>query len=209
LQGSVLELGCGHGGLLAALTDAGIEAIGIDPDETRVHAARAKGLAAVVARSEHLPLPDESCDFIVSAATLEHIEDIAGALAEAHRVLRPRGQFCAVWGPAWLTYNGPHLIKCLSVPWVHLLFSDATILCALKRQRDRWPPGYVDYKISDFASMGRLTRKKLRAASRAAAFTIIEESSRSQGQLKQGLARLPLLSELLAGELTVVLEKTA
>ena len=205
-SGRVLEIGCGFGGLLAELHAAGCEAIGIDVSEHRVgYASTAKGLDARVADAQQLPFEDGSFDLVMSTAVLEHIPDILSCLRESHRVLSPGGRFVARWGPGWRTYNGPHLIKALGVPWVHALFSDRTIVQALEQQRraGRWPETYLDDKIQDFQTMGRLTRHKLRSAARAAGFEIIVEASHSPRPLKQQLARLPLLDEVLAGELTV------
>jgi ubiquinone/menaquinone biosynthesis C-methylase UbiE len=205
----ILELGCGFGGMLQVLSDAGAQATGIDIDGQRAEFACGKDLDAVTADAARLPFGDESFDVVISDATLEHIGDVPAALAEAFRVLRPGGMFFGSWGPAWLTYNGPHLIKCLSVPWVQLLFSDRTIIAALEEQkrRGRWPSSYLDYKIADFQSMGRTTRRRLRAAARATEFVIVEESSRSPRRWKDALARIPVLDELLAGDLTIILRK--
>jgi SAM-dependent methyltransferase len=207
-HGDVLELGCGYGGTLAALAENGTSAVGVDPDTNRVEDAKRRGLHATVGRAEALPFPEGSFDVVLSVAVLEHITDIQTALDESYRVLRPGGRFCAVWGPAWLTYNGPHLIKCLPIPWVHLLFPDRVIVSALRVQLERgdWPSTYMKYKLHDFQQMGRLTRRKLRRAARQAGFSILEESSWSRPG-KQELSRLPLLSEVLAGELRVVLMK--
>jgi hypothetical protein len=110
---------------------------------------------------------------------------VAGPEVRRHA---PRGtrSLYGQWGPAWLTYNGPRLIKCLGVPWVQLLFSDGTITDALKAQRARgtWPADYVDDKLADFHAMGRVTRRRLRKAAIGAGFTVVEESSRSHHPVK-------------------------
>lgn len=203
----VLELGCGHGGMLGALKGRGADAVGVDVDEHRVDYALSRGHTSQVADAANLPFPDSSFDAIVTADTIEHIHDLRGALREAYRVLKPGGHLYAVWGPSWLTYNGPHLIKCLAVPWVHLIFSDRTILRALEHQRDAetWPASYMDYKIADFRAMGRNTRRKLRRDARATGFDIIRDASESRRPLKTAMTRLPLFDELLAGELVVEL----
>jgi SAM-dependent methyltransferase len=164
----VLEIGCGFGGMLVALADAGADATGVDVDQRRAGYAAARGLDAYVADAEHLPFNGETFDLVVSDSVMEHIPDVPKALQEAHRVLRVGGIFYASWGNSWLTYNGPHLVKALGIPWIHLLFSDRTIVEALEAQKQtgRWPTSYLDYKINDFLSMGRTTRRSLRAAAK-------------------------------------------
>jgi malonyl-CoA O-methyltransferase len=41
---------------------------------------------------EPLPLPNETFDLVVSGLVLEHLRDLAGFFAEAHRVLRSSGR---------------------------------------------------------------------------------------------------------------------
>ncbi len=50
---------------------------------------------AILIRDGQVPLEDESVDVIVCDYVLEHIEDVAGFVREAARVLKPGGWFCA------------------------------------------------------------------------------------------------------------------
>jgi SAM-dependent methyltransferase len=50
---------------------------------------------AEVADAAELPLPDASADLVVSFMALQSIDDLAGAIAEAARVLRPGGRLVA------------------------------------------------------------------------------------------------------------------
>ena len=45
----------------------------------------------VVARGEAIPFADESIDVIISAAVLEHVEDLEQSVSEINRVLKPGG----------------------------------------------------------------------------------------------------------------------
>lgn len=49
----------------------------------------------LVMRSAEIPLPDASCDTILADYVLEHIADVPRFVAEAGRVLKPGGWFCA------------------------------------------------------------------------------------------------------------------
>ena len=93
--GTVLDAGCGTGGLLvrlaAALPDA--RAIGLDSDEGACAMAQAKSGGAVVAGSvAAMPFADRAFDAIWSADVLCHRGvDEAKALAEFRRCLKPGG----------------------------------------------------------------------------------------------------------------------
>jgi len=85
------------GGLLAALSRRGGVVVGVDVSPRVVEAARARhrGLEAAVADVRRLPFEDASFDAAVSDSTLDHFDssaDIAAALGELARVLRPGGR---------------------------------------------------------------------------------------------------------------------
>jgi ubiquinone/menaquinone biosynthesis C-methylase UbiE len=212
---TVLEIGCGYGGMLLALLEKGAQsAIGIDVNRERVNYAE-KRLAheprcrVMVDDVQETVLPSASVDIAVTDAVLEHISDISIALAQVFRVLRPGGSLYAKFSPTWLTYNGPHLITYISIPWVHLLFSDRTIVNVLYHYREsgRFPEQSVTERIEDFQRMGRLTRRKFTGAASACGFKIVQEKSQSPRAWKAAAARIPILDELLAGQIVAILEK--
>jgi len=93
----VVDLGCGTGEVVAALAPVCAKVIGVDHEEAMLEVARArtKGLGAVDLRQaalEDLPLPDGSVDAALCMLVLHHVADPARILAEARRVLRPRGR---------------------------------------------------------------------------------------------------------------------
>lgn len=53
----------------------------------------AQGLRWVCGNAEHLPVPDSSLDVITIAFGLRNVTDIPQALRDAHRALKPGGQF--------------------------------------------------------------------------------------------------------------------
>ena len=211
----VLEVGCGHGGMQLALLRAGAgETVGIDVDAEAVRFAadrlRSDGRAeVVVADAQAMPLPSSSFDMVVSTAAFEHIHDIGPALREIDRVLRPGGSLYAKFAPTWWHYNGPHLIKCVSVPWAHVLFSDRTLLNVLEHYREQgtFPRSYLDEKIEDFQRMGRLSLRKFRRAVAATTLQPVQIEARSPRLWKDAASRLPLLEEVLGGSAVVILRK--
>lgn len=85
---SVLDVGCGTGGLLASLRGRIAELRGIEPDPARVAAARAAGLDVNSGDAYTLPHPAQSIDIITFQYVPHHLADWPRALAEALRVAR-------------------------------------------------------------------------------------------------------------------------
>src|SRR5262249_13119900 len=94
----VLELGCGMGTDLAQFAKGGSRVIGVDltPRHLRIAADRMRHERIegplIRADVEWLPFRDGCVDVVYSFGVLHHTPDIATALGESWRVLRPGGR---------------------------------------------------------------------------------------------------------------------
>src|SRR5437870_7128851 len=94
----VLEIGCGLGTDGAQFAKAGADYTGVDLTDAAVDLARKRfelfGLPGEfrVADAESLDFADESFDLVYSHGVLHHTPDIARAVREIHRVLKPEGR---------------------------------------------------------------------------------------------------------------------
>jgi SAM-dependent methyltransferase len=91
----VLDLGCGAGRFLRALTEARVAAVGVEIAQAAVDRARANAPGADVRLLEadgSLPLGHGEVDLVWCSEVLEHVADTAHVLLEARRVLRPGGR---------------------------------------------------------------------------------------------------------------------
>jgi SAM-dependent methyltransferase len=91
----VLDLGCGAGRFVAALTGAGADAVGVDVAEAALERARAVAPGADLRLLEpdgSIPLEHGSVDLVWCSEVLEHVADVGYLLAEVRRVLRPGGR---------------------------------------------------------------------------------------------------------------------
>jgi 2-polyprenyl-6-hydroxyphenyl methylase/3-demethylubiquinone-9 3-methyltransferase len=91
----VLDLGCGAGRFVRALSEAGAEAVGVEIAQAAVDRARANAPGADVRLLEpdgSLPLGHAEIDLVWCSEVLEHVGDTAHALLEARRVLKPGGR---------------------------------------------------------------------------------------------------------------------
>ena len=90
-----VDIGCGEGRLTRDLAERGHRVIGIDTSAPALAAARALSpeLEFVEADASKLPLDDGRVDLAIAFMSLQDIDDMAGAVREAGRVLEPGGRF--------------------------------------------------------------------------------------------------------------------
>jgi SAM-dependent methyltransferase len=111
----ILDVGCAAGWNMSRFRQYGRFPLGLDVVPERVQHAAAHG-PVMIASGLDIPLPAASVDVVYIQHVLHHIGDVARALAEARRVLRPGGYLFLVetvednpiirWGrrfyPHWL-----------------------------------------------------------------------------------------------------------
>jgi len=85
---SLLDVGCGDGGLLREMLDRGRTCVGVEIEEEHVNTLKESGFEAMLCRADHLGVPDRSFDVVVFEYSLHHVDNIERALLEAARVAR-------------------------------------------------------------------------------------------------------------------------
>jgi SAM-dependent methyltransferase len=92
--GTVLDAACGTGRYSIMLADRGHDVIGVDQSGAMLDIARQKLPSGDFHEGDltALPLPSRSVDAVVCALALVHVPDVASALREFARVLRPGGR---------------------------------------------------------------------------------------------------------------------
>jgi SAM-dependent methyltransferase len=97
--GRVVDIGCGRGEMLSLLSEAGIDAMGIDIDEGMLAVCAAQGFTVQKAAAVDWVRnqPDASLRGIYLAQVVEHLPtvDLVALVKEAARVLAPGGAFLA------------------------------------------------------------------------------------------------------------------
>jgi SAM-dependent methyltransferase len=97
----LLEIGLGYGTVGQLLAERGLDYHGLDispgPVGMMVHRLEMLGIANASEQVKQgsalsIPHPDESFDVVVSIGCLHHTGDLAGAIREVGRVLRPGGE---------------------------------------------------------------------------------------------------------------------
>ncbi len=90
---TVLDLGCGRGGVLEQVGAAVDHPLGLDPDHRSLVEHRLPDLPRINAESGAIPLRAACVDLVLSSWVLEHLPDPARTFNEVGRVLRPGGAF--------------------------------------------------------------------------------------------------------------------
>jgi len=142
IDGQLLDVGCGSGGLLAAAATEGIWAAGIDASMTNLVAAKhmieAHGGPArlACAYAEALPIDNARVTAVTMYDSIEHVSSVRGTISEACRVLKPGGHLAIstpnrfsltrephvlVWGVGWLprSLQEPYVRWRIGQPYNH------------------------------------------------------------------------------------------
>jgi SAM-dependent methyltransferase len=92
----LLDVGCGSGAYLDALSSQSTQMVGVDPSSDHLNKARRRPAGSNVYLgqmvAERLAFADDTFSAIILIETLEHIVDGPTAIVELARVLRPGGQ---------------------------------------------------------------------------------------------------------------------
>jgi SAM-dependent methyltransferase len=88
----LVDIGGGTGNYALALRQEAWEPVVVDRSAEMLARAARKGLETVEADAQRLPFEDETFDAAMMISMLHHVDDRGAALAEARRVLRPRGR---------------------------------------------------------------------------------------------------------------------
>ena len=98
VNGNVLEIGFGSGLNLPFYPSTVTKVVGVDPSHTAAALARKRIAASpfkvefVGLSAEKIPVPDATFDSVVTTFTLCTIPDVANALREMRRALKPGGR---------------------------------------------------------------------------------------------------------------------
>jgi SAM-dependent methyltransferase len=232
---TVLDLGCGLGGNLAFIHQQQprhVTALDILFDQIQpTERAFAEHYPAFYQRTHFItgdaaamPFAAARFDAVVSTDTFEHIDDLAGALGECMRILRPGG-LAYIYFPPFYAPWGAHMVNWLNLPWPQVFFSEETVLEAarrLEREEEAVNCGLPDETRLDLGAgktipfVSHLTVGKfLEAVRRTPQCRIRERKLLPPGwrgnslasRLLRPLARAPWVREMFTAKAVFILER--
>lgn len=221
---TVLDMGCGAAGKsLYYLSIGASRVVGVDivahyQQEAEVF-ARELGFADrftfVLGDALHLPIPDNSLDVVIMNDFMEHIHSPEGALREALRVLKPGGRIYLNF-PPYYHPMGIHMSDVIGIPWVHLLFSEQTLIAAYKELVRGLPDEAqrLDLRFGTDESgrtyiryLNKMTIRKFRRLLRDTGLTPLWYREIPLRPFLAPLARLPVWKEMFVKMCACVIEK--
>ncbi len=221
---TIVDIGCGAGGKSLFYASIGAkEVIGVEIlkkyEEEATALAESLGLSDkfrfVAADAAKLPFESDSIDTIIMNDAMEHVAKPDEVLDECLRVLKKGGRLFVNFPPINHPL-GAHLSDLIYIPWVHLFFSEKTLIEAYKILCKNVPDGdeRIAFRISKrengdeyFSYINHMSIKRFNR--------ILKEKSISpayishiplRGFLKP-LSKLPLLKECFVKMVVCVLEK--
>lgn len=221
---TVLDIGCGAGGKTVFYASQGVRKI-VGVEILEKYRKEAEKLAEkyniedkfefVCADASKTPFEDETFDTIIMNDAMEHVDQPEKVLEECYRILKKNGRLYLNFPP----YNHPygaHLSDAIGMPWVHVFFSEKTLVDTYKDLVKDLPDGKdrIEFRIGKkpdgteyFSYINKMTikrYKKILENSRFKCAYYCEEPLR--GFLKYP-AKLPFFKEFLVKMVVCVLEK--
>jgi ubiquinone/menaquinone biosynthesis C-methylase UbiE len=148
---ALLDLGAGMGGFAVAAALRGARVVACEYNPAYCDIIRRRGerhglrLPVVQAAGEHIPLPSQQFDLVVSWDVIEHVQSPTAMLAEMARVLRPGGHVLLTVINRW-AWKDPHY-HLLGINWLPMPLAE-WIIARRGRSKDGSPFGDMQ-RLSD------------------------------------------------------------
>jgi len=220
---AVLDVGCGAAGKSVYYASLGASrVVGLEVLERyRVEAnalAHAKGLdekfSFICADASDTGLAGGSFDTVIINDAVEHVDDPGAVLRECLRLLKPGGRIYLNFPPYYHPY-GAHLSDAIAIPWVHVFFSEKTLISAYKSLVGGLPDAEdrISLRISAdgagneyFSYINHMTIKRFRKLLKSLPAECVYYHEAPLRAFLRPLARLPGLKEFFVRMVVAVLK---
>lgn len=220
----VLDIGCGAGGKTVFYASKGVKKI-IGIEILEKYRDEAENLATeygledkfefVQGDASNMPFEDEIFDTIIMNDAMEHVDKPEKVLEECYRVLKKDGKLYLNFPP----YNHPygaHLSDAIGIPWVHVFFSEKTLINTYKELVKNLPDGAerINFRISKkedgteyFSYINKMSIKRANSILQNSNFKLEYYSEEPLRNFLKYPAKMPVLKEFLVKMVVCVLRK--
>lgn len=221
----VLDIGCGAAGKTLYYASLGAKEIhGVDVVES--YAAQSKELAIEkgfediftfhLGDAANLEFSDDTFDTIIMNDAMEHVSKPELVMKECYRVLKPGGKlyinFCPYHHPF-----GAHLSDVIGIPWVHLFFSEKTMIDSYKELVEDMPDKdmRIGFRFSKdengketISYINKMTVKRFRKILKNSPFKTSEYYKEIPlRNIFKLFAKIPLIKECFVKMVVIICEK--
>jgi SAM-dependent methyltransferase len=205
---AVLDYGSGWGWQSVAMYEAGASNV-LGVDIVASNLAKARKLASdracsdrVVFRDRLQPADMGAYDVAISCSSFEHFADPAAILEEMQSAVKPGGLVIISFAEPWYSPRGSHMNLFTKVPWVNLIWPEATVMKVRRRFRSDGAMRYEDVE----GGLNRMTLDKFEGIIRQSGLKLRWLQYYSTKRLPL-VDKLPILRELLVSAAACILSK--
>lgn len=220
----VLDIGCGAGGKTMYYAAQGVEHIyGMDivagyrqqAEELAQQLGYADRFTFVAGDAADTGFAENSFDTVIMNDAMEHVAQPELVLDEVRRILRPGGRLYVNFPPYYHPF-GAHLSDLIGIPWVHLFFSEGTLVAAYRELCQSIPGGAerVAFRISTneqgkdyFSYLNHMTIRRFRRLRAQAGMEPVYYREVPLRSFLTPLAKLPGVKEGFVKMVVCVFEK--
>jgi SAM-dependent methyltransferase len=204
----ILDMGSGEGWHALVFGQAGASLVyGIDIEANKIERSRRRatdlGLAnKVIFETEIPPAAFGACDIVWSRDGMEHYANPEQVIELMKRCLRPGGQIYISFGPTWFSPYGAHMNYFLPIPWVHLFFSERSIMAVRAQFRNDGAQRYEEVP----GGLNRMSVSRFERMIRRCGLRIVSMERRCL-RGKNWLGKIPFSRELFINSIFCRLER--
>lgn len=220
----VIDLGCGAAGKSLYYATLGAEMV-YGVEILQKYEAPAKELAETLGLSDkftfvhadgaNLPFESNTIDSIIINDAMEHVDEPEAVLKECLRVLKPKGRIYVNF-PPYFHPHGAHLSDAIGIPWVHMFFSEKTLINSYKSLVKPLPDGKerLAFRISTndageeyFSYINKMTVSRFKRILKNENLKAIYYNEIPLRGFFTPLAKTPVLKEMFIKMVVCVIEK--
>ncbi len=221
---TVIDIGCGAGGKSIYYASCGAEKVyGLEIlekyREEAMALAESVGMKEkfefVTGDSADLPFGDNVADTIIVNDAMEHVGNPEKTISEMLRVLKKGGKIYINFPPYHHPF-GAHLSDAVYIPWVHLFFSEKTLISGYKDLVKDLPDGAdrINFRISKnesgkeyFSYINKMTIKRFKKILKGMKISTAYYREVPLRGFLSPLTKFPLLKEMFVKMVVCVIEK--
>ena len=221
---TVIDIGCGAGGKSVYYAKCGAKMVyGLEIlekyREEAMALAKSVGMEEkfefVAGDSAALPFEDNVADTIIVNDAMEHVANPEKTISEMLRVLKKGGKIYVNFPPYHHPF-GAHLSDAVYIPWVHLFFSEKTLISAYKDLVKDLPDGAdrINFRISEnecgkeyFSYINKMTIKRFKKILKGMGINTAYYREVPLRGFLSPLTKLPVLKEMFVKMVVCVIEK--